>query len=49
MLHPFAVDRRRGYSRSVVAQAFDIDAVARDAMRTRHIAVELGKLLSGSA
>jgi len=35
MLHPFAVDRRRGYSRSVVAQAFDIDAVARDAIRTR--------------
>jgi hypothetical protein len=30
-------------------QAFDIDAVARDAMRTRHTAVELGKLLSASA
>ena len=49
MLHPFAVDRGRGYSRSVVAQAFDINAVARDAMRTGHTAVELGKLLSASA
>jgi hypothetical protein len=49
MLHPFAVERRRGYSRSVVAQAFDIGAVARDAMRTRQTAMELGKLLSASA
>jgi hypothetical protein len=49
MLHPFAVDRRRSYSRFVVAQAFDIDAVARDAVRTGRMAVELGKLLSGSA
>jgi hypothetical protein len=32
----------------VVADAIDIDAVARDAMRTRSTAVEIGRLLSAS-
>jgi len=32
----------------LLPQAFDIDALARDTLRTRHTAVELGKLLCAS-